>query len=177
MARWARTMIRFRWAVLAVWLVAVLAAGAASSGLSNLLTNRFALPGSESEQAANILKNDFGQKPEGSFSLVVQGPAGSSAGNVPKARAAAERAAAQLPTGKVAGTRAVSSTVVTATIVSQLQTADAKLHTDAMRKAAGPIPGAKTYLTGQSAIEHDLDPVQNHDLLVGELFIAIRSRC
>ena len=26
------------------------------------------------------------------------------------------------------------------------------------------------------AIEHDLDPVQNHDLLVGELFIAIPIR-
>ena len=173
MARWARTMIRFRWAVLTVWLVAFLAAGMASSGLSDLLTNRFALPGSESEQAADILKRDFGQKPEGSFSLVAKGPAGSSARNLPKVRAAAGRAAAELPTGKVAGTRAVSSDVVTATIVSQLQTADAKLHTDAMRKAAGSIAGAETYLTGQAAIEHDLDPVQNHDLLVGEVFIAI----
>jgi RND superfamily putative drug exporter len=173
MARWARTMIRFRWAVLAVWIVAFLAAGAASSGLSNLLTNRFALPGSESEKAADILKRDFGQKPEGSFSLVVKGRAGSAAILLPKARGAAKRAAAQLPTGKVADVRAASSEVVTATIVSQLQTADAKIHTDAMRKAAGTIPGAETYLTGQAAIEHDLDPVQNHDLLVGELFIAI----
>jgi RND superfamily putative drug exporter len=172
MARLARTMIRFRWAVLTVWIVAFLAAGAASFGLSDLLTNRFALPGSESEKAADILKKDFGQKPEGSFSLVVKGPAGSSATNLPKVRAAARRVAAQLPTGKVSGTRAVSSEVVTATIVSQLQTADAKLHTDAMRKAAGSISG-ETYLTGQAAIEHDLDPVQNHDLLVGELFIAI----
>jgi len=173
MARWARTMIRFRWAVLTVWVIAFLASGAAASGLSDLLTNRFALPGAESEKAADILKRDFGQKPEGSFSLVVQGPAGSAPANLPKARAAAQRAAAELPTGKVAGTRAVSSGVVTATIVSQLQTADAKIHTDAMRKAAGPIAGAETYLTGQAAIEHDLDPVQNHDLLVGELFIAI----
>jgi RND superfamily putative drug exporter len=173
MARWARTMIRFRWAVLTVWIVAFLAAGAASSGLSDLLTNRFALPGSESEKAADILKRDFGQKPEGSFSLVVKGAAGFSASNLPKVRAAARRAAAQLPTGKVVGTRAVSPEVVTATIVSQLQTADAKVHTDAMRSAAGSIPGAETYLTGQAAIEHDLDPVQNHDLLVGELFIAI----
>jgi RND superfamily putative drug exporter len=173
MARWARTMIRFRWAVLTVWIVAFLAAGAASSGLSDLLTNRFALPGSESEKAADILKRDFGQKPEGSFSLVVKGAAGFSASNLPKVRAAARRAAAQLPTGKVVGTRAVSPEVVTATIVSLLQTADAKVHTDAMRSAAGSIPGAETYLTGQAAIEHDLDPVQNHDLLVGELFIAI----
>ena len=84
MTRWARTMIRFRWAVLAIWVVAILAAGTASSGLSDLLTNRFALPGAESEKAADILKNDFGQKPEGSFSLVVKGPPGSAQANVPK---------------------------------------------------------------------------------------------
>ena len=69
-------MIRFRWAVLAVWLVAVIAAGSASAGLSDLLTNRFALPGSESEKAADILKDNFGQKPEGSFTLVVTTPPG-----------------------------------------------------------------------------------------------------
>ncbi len=173
MTRWARTMIRFRWAVLAVWIAAVLAAGTASSGLSDLLTNRFSLPGSESEKAADILKSDFGTKPEGSFSFVVKGPPGSAEVNLAKTRAAAERAASKLPTAKVVDTRAVSSDVVSATIVSQLQTADAKVHTDAMREAAGTIPAATTYLTGQAAIEHDLDPVQNHDLLVGELFIAI----
>ncbi|MEK6275317.1 MAG: MMPL family transporter [Actinomycetota bacterium] len=173
MTRWARTMIRFRWAVLAIWIVAFLAAGTASAGLSDLLTNRFQLPGSESEKAANILKDDFGQKPEGSFSLVAKVRAGNAESFVPKVRAAAGRAAAQLPSAKVADTRAVSSEVVVATIVSKLQTADAKIHTDKMRTAAGPIPGAETYLTGQAAIEHDLDPVQNHDLLVGELFIAI----
>ena len=173
MARWARTMIRFRWAVLALWVIAFLAAGMASSGLSNLLTNRFVLPGAESEKAATILKNNFGQKPEGSFSLVVKTPTGRASALVPEVRSAGRRAAAQLPTGKLANVRAASSDVVTATIVSQLQTADAKIHTDQMRKAAGSIPGSEVYLTGQAAIEHDLDPIQNHDLLVGELFIAI----
>jgi RND superfamily putative drug exporter len=42
-----------------------------------------------------------------------------------------------------------------------------------MRRAVGTIPGATTYLTGQAAIEHDLDPVFNEDLKVGELYIAI----
>src|SRR5207244_11087984 len=34
-------------------------------------------------------------------------------------------------------------------------------------------PGARTYVSGQAAIEHDLDPVFSHDLQVGELEIAI----
>src|SRR5439155_26429862 len=173
MARWARTMIRFRWAVLAVWLVAVLAAGAASSGLSSLLTNRFILPGSDSQKASDILEQHFGQRPEGSFTLVVQGAPGTAGALVPEVRIAAARAAKKLPTGKLAGVNAVSKDVVAASIVSQLDTADAKGHADAMRKAAGPIPGARVYLTGQSAIEHDLDPVMSNDLKVGELFIAI----
>src|SRR5580765_8430263 len=174
MARWARAMIRFRWAVLTVWILAILAGGFAASGLSSLLTNRFALPGSDSEKAADILKSRFGEKPEGSFSLVAKADdGGNAAGLVPKLRAAAERAAGKLPTGQVAEVHAASSDVATATIISQLQTADAKGHTGAMRSAAGSIPGAQVYLTGQAAIEHDLEPVQNHDLLVGELFIAI----
>jgi len=173
MARWARTMIRFRWAVLAVWLVAVLAAGAASSGLSDLLTNRFVLPGAESDKARNILQQHFGQKPEGSFSLVVQGSPGQASVLLPKVRQSAQRAAQALPTGKVASVSAVSRDVVTATIISSLDPADAKSHTDAMRKAAGTISGTQTYLTGQSAVENDLDPVMSNDLKVGELFIAI----
>src|SRR5262245_36442260 len=174
MARWARTMIRFRWAVLVVWLVAVVAAGSASSGLSNLLTNRFALPGSDSEKAATILKDRFGETPEGSFALVAKANGErSAAALVPQLRTAAEHAAEQLPTWRVAEVSSASRDVASAKIISQLQSADGKQHTDAMRRAAGSIPGAQLYLTGQAAIEHDLDPVQNHDLLVGELFIAI----
>jgi putative drug exporter of the RND superfamily len=173
MARWARTMIRFRWAVLSVWLVLFVAAGAASSGLSDLLTNRFVLPGSDSEKAADILKNHFGQKPEGSFSVVVKGAPGTANSLVPKTRQAAQRAARELPSGKVVDVRAVSPDVVSGTIVSQLLPADAKSHTGDMRKAAGTIPGAQLYVTGQSAVEHDLDPVFAEDLKVGELYIAI----
>ena len=173
MGTWARTMIRFRWAVLAAWIVLILGAGAASAGLSDLLTNRFVLPGAESERAGKILEDAFGQKPEGSFQVVVQGQSNSAPSLRGAAGAAAERAARELPTGKVVDVRAVSDSVVSATIASELQPADAKSHTDAMREAAGTIPGARVYLTGQSAIESDLEPVQNRDLKVGELYIAI----
>src|SRR5262245_21753505 len=108
MARWARTMIRFRWAVLGLWLVAVLAAGAAASGLSDLLTNRFILPGAESQKAADILEEHFGQRPEGSFTLVVKGAPGSAESLVPKVRRAAQRAAGEIPTGHVAAVTPVS---------------------------------------------------------------------
>jgi uncharacterized membrane protein YdfJ with MMPL/SSD domain len=166
-------MIRFRWAVLAAWIVLVVVSAIASSGLADLLTNRFVLPGAESEKAGEILEQRFGQKPEGSFSLVVKGEPGSAQSLVAQTRAAGERAAGALETGKLAGVRPVSGDVVSASIVSQLQPADAKGYTDKMREAAGTIPGAEVYLTGQSAIESDLEPVQNRDLFVGEVLIAI----
>jgi putative drug exporter of the RND superfamily len=169
----ARRMIRCRWAVLAVWLVLVAVTGAVSTGLSDLLTNRFVLPGAESERAGDLLERHFGQKPEGAFSIVVQGPPGSAQRLVAPTEAAARRAAGALPTGRAVGAEPASDRVVTARIVSELQPADAKGHTDAMRDAAGTVPGARLYVTGQSAIEHDLEPVQNHDLKVGELYIAI----
>jgi RND superfamily putative drug exporter len=169
----AHNMIRFRWAVLAVWLVLFVAAGAAASGLPDLLTNRFVLPGAESEKTGDALEAHFGQKPEGAFTVVVKGAPGSAQKLVAPTAAAAARAAATLPSGTAVAAEPASDSVVTARIVSQLQPADAKGHTEAMREAAGSIPGAQLYVTGQSAIEHDLEPVQNHDLKVGELYIAI----
>src|ERR687895_14325 len=109
----ARGMIRFRWLVLGVWIVVVLASGVAAMGLNDLLTNRFVLPGAESEKAGKILEDRFGQKPEGSFSVVVQGRADTSASLVEPTRAAAARAARELPTGKVVDVRSVSDSVVT----------------------------------------------------------------
>jgi RND superfamily putative drug exporter len=173
MDRWTAQIIRFRWWVLAAWVAAVLAAGFASAGLSDLLTNRFVLPGAESEKAAKVLEEHFGQKPEGSFSVVVKGGPGSADALVAPTRRAAQRAAGALETGQLVDTRAVSGDVVTARIVSRLQPADAKQYTEDMREAAGKIPGASLYVTGQSAIEHDLEPVQNRDLFVGEVLIAI----
>jgi RND superfamily putative drug exporter len=171
--RLTRAMIHHRWAVVCVWAVVVVVSVMAMSGLSDLLTNRFSLPGTDTERAEKILEQHFGQRTTGSFSLVVQGQRGSAHRLVPVVRERAEKAAAELPTGKLAGVQPVSDSVVTATIVSNLEPADAKGHTDQMRAAAGEIPGAQVYVSGQAAIEHDLDPVFGHDLKVGEVFIAV----
>ncbi len=173
MERWTRAMIRHRWKVVGAWAVVLLVSLVAISGLSGLLTNRFSLPGTDTAKAERILEEQFGQKTTGSFSVVVEGRPGSAERLVPEVRAAAGRAAGELPTGQLAGVQPVSDSVVSALIVSNLEPADAKGHTDDMRAAAGEIPGAELYVSGQAAIEHDLDPVFAHDLKIGELFIAI----
>jgi putative drug exporter of the RND superfamily len=174
MADWIRLVLRHRWLVVAAWALIFLVSGVASSGLADKLTNRFTLPGTDTAKVDKILEEEYGQTSTGSFSIVVRGEEpGSAEALMPEAQAAAERASADLPTSRVADVQAVSGEVVTATIVSNLEPADAKGHTDDMREAAGEIEGAELYVSGQAAIEHDLDPVFNDDLKVGELFIAI----
>ena len=167
-----RFVIRFRWAVLGVWLALVLAAGAASSGLSELLTNRFTLPGTETAKAEKILRDHFGQVPDASFTLVADGRE-SGTDPLRALRTAARQAAAALPDGKVATVQSVDEGLATALIVTDLERADAKTYTDDLRAAAGTVDGVDLYVSGQAAIEADLDPVFGEDLKVGEIYIAV----
>ena len=171
MERLTRFVLRHRVLILVGWLAIFLVCGFASSQLSALLTNRFTLPGTDTRRAEAILEEHFGQRSTGSFTLVVRSD-GDAAALVPRVRAAAERAAAELSTGRVVSVVALTDDVVAGQIVSNLTPADSKTRTDAMRRAAGPIAGAEVLLTGQAAIEHDLDPVFAEDLLRGEM-IAI----
>ena len=173
LGRWTLAMIRWRWAVAAVWGLLFVLSLWAMSGLGDLLTNRFSLPGTDTHRAETILEEHFGQKTTGSFSVVAQGAPGSAPQLLPEVEAAAARASAELPTSEVAVVQPVADDVVTATIVSNLEPAEAKGYTDAMRGAVGEIPGAEVYVSGQAAIENDLDPVFADDLKVGEFFIAI----
>ncbi|MEX2614180.1 MAG: MMPL family transporter, partial [Gaiellaceae bacterium] len=142
--------------------------GFASSLLADLLTNRFTLPGTDTHRAELILEEHFGQRTTGSFTLVVEGDGNANA-LVPPVREAAQRAADELPTGRLVSVTPVTDDVVAAQIVSNLDPADSKGRTDEMREAAGEIAGARVYVTGQAAIEHDLDPVFADDLARGEL--------
>src|SRR5918999_6354495 len=168
-----RVAIRYRSAVLGAWAVVLVVSVMAMSGLADLLTNRFSLPGTDTARAEKILEDRFGQKTVGSFWIVVEGQPGSAPDLAPEVVESARRAANVLPTGQLADVRPVSDSVVSALITSNLEPADAKGYTDEMRTAAGEIPGAELYVSGQAAIEHDLDPVFASDLKVGELYIAI----
>jgi RND superfamily putative drug exporter len=163
-----RHVLRHRYAVLVAWFVVFLVAGWASSQLSDLLTNRFTLPGTDTRRAEVILQDHFGQRSTGSFTIVARSD-GRARALVPEVRAAAERAVAKLPTSRLVSVQPVTENVTVAQIVSDLEPADSKSRTAGMRAAIGPIPGTTVYLTGQAAIEHDLDPVFGSDLLRGEL--------
>jgi RND superfamily putative drug exporter len=166
--RLTRVVLRRRWHVLAAWGAVLVVSATAASQLSQLLTNRFRLPGTDTRRAELILQDHFGQRSTGSFTIVATTD-GNAATIVDDVRAAAARAAAALPTGRLVDVRAVTADVVVAQIVSKLMPADSKGRTDDMRRALGVVEGAEIYVTGQAAIEHDLDPVFGRDLLKGEL--------
>jgi RND superfamily putative drug exporter len=173
MEQLTRFVLRHRWIVLGTWVVLFLVSGAVTSGLSDLLTNRFTLPGTDTEKAEQVLEQHFGQAPTGSFTLVVKGAPGSERELATRLERVAARAAEVVPTGKVGSINPARDGVASAQILSELELADVKGYTDDVRAAAGQIPGATLYVSGQPAIEHDLDPVFADDLKVGELFIAI----
>ncbi len=166
-------MIRWRWLVIALWIVAVLGSFVVSRGLGDLLTNRFVLPGTDTERAETILEDQFGQKSTGSFDIVAVSDSGDVQAIIPALNEAGRRAEKVVPTGTFVDAFPASPTVASATIVSGLEPADAKGYVMRVREALGSVPVATLYVTGQAAIEHDLEPIQDQDLKRGEFLIAI----
>jgi uncharacterized membrane protein YdfJ with MMPL/SSD domain len=181
MLRWTRFVVAHRWVVLALWLVLFLLGAWGTSSVGKLLTNRFSVPGSDSERGLNVLRDRFHERGDGSFTLVMQfagsyktflATGGSSNGASPTlladAEIAAKRGAAAIPGGKAGSPQVAGTGLVYVQITNPLQAADAKEYTARMREAIGTIPTTRTYLTGYPALSHDLQPLYNRDLSKGE---------
>lgn len=171
--RWTRAVIRFRWAVIAAWLLVFAVAFMLSSGLADVLKSESALPGTDAQKVEDILEENYGQRTYGTFTLVVKSEGRPLADLVPAVEVAAERASAEVPTGSVAAVQRVSDDLVVAEIGSTLQPHAAGHYTGPMREAIGEIEGASVWLTGGPVLNHDLAEVFAHDLKVGELYIAV----
>ena len=95
MVRWVDFVIAHRKRVLATWLALFLLGGVAAGNLGGLLSNRFSVPGAESERGLNLLKQRMGERSDGAFTLVASG-VGTSAERA-AVQSAAGRAAAAVP--------------------------------------------------------------------------------
>ena len=170
MQRWTSFVIRHRRAVLLAWLVVFVLGGIGASKVGALLSNRFSVPGSEAERGLNVAKLRFGEHGDGDFTLVLQATRGSSrdVAFVAAANVAATRAAAAVKGGKAGQLLQAGRNVAYVRITTPLVAADAANLTPAMRRAVGPIPGERTYLTGFPAIGHDTQGIYNSDLARGE---------
>src|SRR5690349_24242920 len=98
MEKWTRLILRHRWLVVAVWLVVLLAGGYANGKLSALLSNTFTMPGTDSERARTILKDHYGDRSDGAFTVVFQVPSSGDQALRQRLQVALARAAKKVPT-------------------------------------------------------------------------------
>src|ERR671937_820360 len=167
MARWTRFVLRFRWPILAAWLVVLLAGGVATSRLTPLLSNTFTVPGTDSERARTILQDRFGDRSDGEF-LIIYKVRNGTAGVRLKLERSIRAAATAVPTGQETALRDGRGGVLYGSILTTLNLAKAKGYTDDIRRKLTAPPGVDAYVSGQPAIEGDLDPIFSHDLARGE---------
>jgi RND superfamily putative drug exporter len=167
MVGWTRAVLRFRWPILGVWLVILLFGAFATSRLSALLSNTFTVPGSDSERARTILQDHFGDRSDGEF-LVIYKVRNGTAGVRLKLERSIRAAATAVPTGQATALRDAKGGVVYGSILSTLNLAKAKRYTDDIRNRLRAPPGVDAYVSGQPAIQHDLDPIFSSDLARGE---------
>jgi putative drug exporter of the RND superfamily len=168
MERLTRLMIRHRWAVVAVWTVVLLGGGYASTKLSGLLANTFTVPGTDSERVRTVLSRDFGDRSDGSFTVLFQVPNAADPALRERLQAKVNEAAHVVPTGHGHQLRVGGPHLLYGDVSSTLKLSEAKGYTDELLKAVGQPPGGRAYVTGAAAIQHDLDPIFNSDLARGE---------
>jgi RND superfamily putative drug exporter len=156
--RWTRAVLRRRVPVLACWLLVLAFGVVAAIRLPALLSNVFTVPGTDSDRARQILQRDFGERPDGVFTVVFRAPRSSTA----ELQRQLDRAARLVPSGHASQLQARAG-VLYGEVDTTLDLQHAKGYTATLRRA---LAGA--YVTGQPAIQHDLEPVLSHDLLRGE---------
>jgi uncharacterized membrane protein YdfJ with MMPL/SSD domain len=166
-ASWTRLVLRFRRSVVAFWLVVAAAGFVAYQHLAPILTNQFTVPGTDSERVRVLLERHFGERPDGSFQIVFRVRDAHEPGLVTRLEPAVARAAASVPTGKPTPLILASRHVLYADVLTRLGFSDAKRYTPRLLRAVGTPPGVQR-VTGAPAIQHDLDPIFQADLLKGE---------
>jgi RND superfamily putative drug exporter len=153
--------------VLAAWLAVLVAGGLAASGLPARLGNSFAVPGTESDRAGAALAQGFGERPDGTFTVVFPVRDTSSTELITALRDRLERAAGVLPGGHIASFR-VGRSVVYGELETTADLQQAKALTEPLRRALRGADGPKALVSGEPAVQHDLEPLLASDLRRGE---------
>ncbi len=161
--RWTRAVVRARVAVLVCWLVVLGVGIYASAELPGLLSNSFSVPGTDSARAQELLTRGFGERTDGTFTVVFPVSHPSDKGTRAYVRLRLRDAAGAVPSGR-AGPLRQGPGILYGDVTTRLDLQHAKRYTSAIRRSLGP--GA--LVTGQPAIQHDLDPILAQDLRRGE---------
>jgi RND superfamily putative drug exporter len=160
--------------ILAVWLLLATCGLLCSLHLDDVLTTSFGVPGSESQRGAALVDRSMGVQPETAFTLVIV-RRGTHLASMPSlsdtARAAANRAAAVLPEGRAGPIQRYGTNEVFVPVTEGDDEDPARDRTAEVRHAIGHLQGARSYVTGLSAVGHDVRGALASDLARGE-FLA-----
>jgi RND superfamily putative drug exporter len=163
---WTRAVLRLRLIVLACWLLVLVAGALSAARLPALLSNSLAVPGTDSEAAQTILARRFHERPDGTFTVVfaVREPSERALGALQRRLQDAARA---VPGGHAMALRKGEG-IVYGEVATALDLQQAKGWTVALRRALRKPGFPVSYVTGEPAIQHDLDPILSVDLHRGE---------
>lgn len=162
-------MLRHQWPVAIAWLVVLVVGFWASGRLSDLQSNVFSVPGTDSERVRSVLEQHFGDRSDGAFTVVFRVANSADPQTVSALQSVVDRAARTVPSGQGAPLVPAGAHVLYGNVISTLNLAQAKGHTDELLRAIGrPLEAEAAYVSGAPAIQHDLDPIFNDDLKKGE---------
>lgn len=166
LAHWTRSVVRWRFLVLALWLVAALAGLAGYHQLGQRLTTSLSVPGSASARADSILIDHFGENIEGALTVVVAHLHSTRADHVAEARLA--RALASVPSLHVVEQQAIGGLLLT-DLESRAALNQATTEVATLRAALARADLSSALVTGPAALQADVTPILRHDLARGEL--------
>ena len=166
--RWTRFVLRRRAAVLGAWAVVLVLGILAATTVRSQLVDSFAVPGTESDRAAAALARGFGERPEGTFTVVFPLRGAPTPQLVRELRSRLARVAHAVPEGRVGAFRAGPG-VVYGEVQTALELQEAKRFTVRLRQALRAQGPPVALVSGQPAVQHDLEPQLAGDLRRGEL--------
>lgn len=166
--RWTRAVLRRQPFVVAAWLLVLAVGLVASARLPDLSSNSFSVPGTDSERAQLMLEQSFGERPDGTFTVVFEVERSSDKETQRAVERRLERAARMLPGGRTRTIR-TSPGIIYADLVTALPLQEAKRYTGDVRVALRTASGPSALVTGAPALQYDLDPVVSADLRRAEL--------
>ncbi|HYA09451.1 MAG TPA: MMPL family transporter, partial [Gaiellaceae bacterium] len=165
--RWTRAVLRFRLPILLCWLVVLGVGVVPSIRLPGLLSNTFTVPGTDSDRARVILARAFGERPDGVFTVVFRVRHPSDRALRTRLQRELRAAARLVPTGR-AGQLQSGGGILFGNVDTTLDLQHAKGYTTRLRRFLRAAGGPAGFVTGQPAIQHDLEPVLRVDLRRGE---------
>ena len=170
MANWTKAVIKYRFSVVATWLLLIILGGFAATNLNQHLTTSLTVPNSDSAKAQSILLTQFDENLEGSFTIFYKFKQASDA-EIAAYKTQITEAVAEIPTARVAQLRAISG-VLFASVTTNFSLTQAAEYTEILRKSLSEKGLAAAMVTGPPAINSDVSPVLDRDLHRGQL-IAI----